>query len=1846
MDTELERPLVIRTQAAERLRETQLLKKKNQELTNMTRKLEEKVKTLEKKSKEVTQQHQERSRARIVRQLPQTRAVPLESEARVGPQQKIVSSPQKTVSGQQKIVSAQKKTVSWQLRTVGADERTVNAPQRAVSASQRTVSASQRTVSAPQRAVSASERAVSAGERSSERSAVRERAGLQQRTTLTAKQRERESEYQRQIKERDGEIKRLKERMKVISDKLSKKNEIQILKEKGKKELVSIIHQLQKEKAKLELQMNTLSEEQRSQRESDVERFQSLEEENGTLLSQLNELNKLVQDHKEIQEQFEEKIEECEQLAESLHIKNELCDDLEKQLTRVIEKNTELTIQNSDLQRQIHELDSISSQCASLKESLDNVGTEYESAKFEVESLREKVSTLESVLKQMRDAAERKKELEKQHQEAQQQLRQKQEEIQKLTKVSESEKQASMDTIQTLESKIRELEKKAEVQSLRHEELMLEMSSLKKQSKYKLSQNGSPEGTITPDSMLLSTESTARSTPIGTAVTPASLEALPEGDETTFWSQRSTDIQLPVRAYVGQTAASLEMEKVRAQIESGTKFLAELDSRYALGLANSQAGKGPPPPQPVYVNSGLAPIPAGYAPLAADPRLVAAVPAGLYHDDKAGLMNGTVPGLLPANLAQQLSGGQQPGVVDVLDIPGKGKCQVFIARYSYDPFQHSPNEAPESELRLNAGDYVLVWGDMDEDGFLDGETLDGRRGLVPSNFVQKLVGDDLLEFHRQVVAGLLDCDQTSISTSVPHDLDFNSADEAFLNSLAHLRYNEHGARIRRKMPELQRVQSCRPHEYGGRRGPDEYPPPPQYGGYRYEGSVFSDDDEEEHPAGTGQSTELFFSVLVPPPRQLTLERQLNKSIVIGWTAPEGPPGAVDCYHVYVDGLLRTTVRATERTCALVEGVDSTRPHRISVRSVTPNRRTSRDAACTMLIGKDVPLAPTTVRATHVTSTSAVISWMPSNSNHQHTVCVNSVEVRTVKPGVYRHTITGISPNTTYRASVKVKNITAPQFSGRNSKHQERLATHIEFRTLPKGVPDPPVDVQCELGPQEGSLLVTWLPVTINSTSGTSNGAPVTGYAVYADGKKVTELGSPTGDHALIELNNIYGFHPRQVTVRTKSRDLVSADSVPCPIPQRSQRKLLSRVKMAKSTVSYVLSLIPLRAFSTFFRFFGVWLLSAPGTLNSTLGTRGGEGRAAAPPTKLHPCYCFMHFLFVFLFFWRVYLGVVSLDFIVVAKRSLHPTSNQIPVLFKFTSSFALIGFLHWDQFVVVHLFYAVLFAFNLTDSHSAPQYTDYETDELSDIPEEAENDLSDAEAPMEQPRSKAQHEAQHETPGSAHSSPLAGRRRMPPTVAPPRGAQYNQQVLETEDNLSDKEVYPSGYMSIPQIEITKDSASEGRCSVEFSEEDSDQRGLRGRRRPPAERARQPPPEPGREPRPSPRHRPDNYRNQANYAAGYRTEPGQGSSSAAGPPPPRRAAAAGGGREERMRIFVALFDYDPPTMSPNPDACDEELPFREGQLIKIYGDKDGDGFYWGEASGRAGYVPCNMVSEVQVDDERLAQELLKEEDRPPARSRAGGGQGGGGGGGGGARSRGQEDRWGDIYSSTPVRRMVALYDYDPQELSPNVDAEVELSFRTGDIIHIYGDMDDDGFYIGEVNGVRGLVPSNFLTETPQNYERRRGPEPAGPPLPPRDKGDSRDRRKGLGGLLGFMTAGPRSESEPTSATTPSDAASAGRRLLNGAPPPLAAADAKPSLLGGLSSPGGFIKGLGGGLTAAKAPSFVIPSGAAAGRPHLPCPRPTRTAHPGHARYQLLVQTAYFTRVSLLCLEPTVPTLVFV
>lgn len=42
------------------------------------------------------------------------------------------------------------------------------------------------------------------------------------------------------------------------------------------------------------------------------------------------------------------------------------------------------------------------------------------------------------------------------------------------------------------------------------------------------------------------------------------------------------------------------------------------------------------------------------------------------------------------------------------------RFDVYVAKYSYDPVQYSPNDNPEAELKLNAGDYIFIYGHVDE----------------------------------------------------------------------------------------------------------------------------------------------------------------------------------------------------------------------------------------------------------------------------------------------------------------------------------------------------------------------------------------------------------------------------------------------------------------------------------------------------------------------------------------------------------------------------------------------------------------------------------------------------------------------------------------------------------------------------------------------------------------------------------------------------------------------------------------------------------------------------------------------------------------------------------------------------------------------------------------------------------------------------------------------------------------------------------------------------------------------------------------------------------------------------
>lgn len=89
--------------------------------------------------------------------------------------------------------------------------------------------------------------------------------------------------------------------------------------------------------------------------------------------------------------------------------------------------------------------------------------------------------------------------------------------------------------------------------------------------------------------------------------------------------------------------------------------------------------------------------------------------------------------------------------------------------------------------------------------------------------------------------------------------------------------------------------------------------------------------------------------------------------------------------------------------------------------------------------------------------------------------------------------------------------------------------------------------------------MTWQPVNRPSTSG-----PITGYAVYADGKKVTDIDSPTGDHALIDISKLIGLNPRAVTIRTKSRDSQSNDSNPIMIPSEYSLKSYTHIFITDS----------------------------------------------------------------------------------------------------------------------------------------------------------------------------------------------------------------------------------------------------------------------------------------------------------------------------------------------------------------------------------------------------------------------------------------------------------------------------------------------------------------------------------------------------------------------------------------------------------------------------------------------------------------------------------------------------------
>ncbi|XP_057603217.1 RIMS-binding protein 2 isoform X2 [Hippopotamus amphibius kiboko] len=863
-----------------------------------------------------------------------------------------------------------------------------------------------------------------------------------------------------------------------------------------------------------------------------------------------------------------------------------------------------------------------------------------------------------------------------------------------------------------------------------------------------------------------------------------------------------------------------------------------------------------------------------------------------------------------------------------------GKVHLCVARYSYNPFD-GPNENPEAELPLTAGKYLYIYGDMDEDGFYEGELLDGQRGLVPSNFV------DFVQDNGSRLASTLANDQ----------------DQNFIN---HAGVGSEGENIL-----------------------DLHSP------------THTDSGLADHGAATlDVNIDDIGEDIVPYPRKITLIKQLAKSVIVGWEPPVVPPGlgTVSSYNVLVDAETRLSLALGGRTKALVEKLNMAAcTYRISVQCVS-SRGSSDELRCTLLVGKDVVVAPSHLRVDNITQISAQLSWVPTNSNYSHVIFLNEQELDVVRAARYKYQFCNLRPNMTYKVKVLAKPHQMPWQLP--LEQRERKEAFVEFSTLPAGPPAPPQDIAVQAGATPATVQVSWKPPALTAT-GLSNGANVTGYGVYAKGQRVAEIISPTADGTAVELVRLRSLGAKGVTVRTLSAQGESIDSAvaavppellvpPTPHPRTAPTPKLLASAGAPETKDEHLG--PHAAVDE------AWdhgrapapvhghLLEPPGLQGS------GPGRRSPSPSRILP---------------QPQGTPVSTS---VAKAMAREAAQRMAETSRLEKR-------------------------SIFLERSSGQYANSDEEDSYESPDIKRRGASVDEFLKGSELGKPPH-CCHGDEYHTESS---------------RGSDLSDIMEEDEEELYSEMQLEDGGRRRPSgtshnaLKILGNPVTAGRADRADHVGRRFYHGGTGPRRSRAMMVPSADEYGGRD-----RLSPDFYEESE-------TDPGT--------------------EELPARIFVALFDYDPLTMSPNPDAAEEELPFKEGQIIKVYGDKDADGFYRGETCARLGLIPCNMVSEIQADDEEMMDQLLRQGFLPlntPV-------------------EKIERNRRSGRQHSASTRRMVALYDYDPRESSPNIDVEAELTFCTGDIITVFGEIDEDGFFYGELNGHKGLVPSNFLEEVPDDVE---------------------------------------------------------------------------------------------------------------------------------------------------------------
>ncbi|XP_037121607.1 RIMS-binding protein 2 isoform X1 [Syngnathus acus] len=992
-----------------------------------------------------------------------------------------------------------------------------------------------------------------------------------------------------------------------------------------------------------------------------------------------------------------------------------------------------------------------------------------------------------------------------------------------------------------------------------------------------------------------------------------------------------------------------------------------------------------------------------------------------------------------------------------------GQVRLCTARYSYNPYD-GPNEHPEAELPLVAGKYLYVYGNMDDDGFYEGELLDGQRGLVPSNFVEFVQDKEKLSIQAGDGEDLGPVERTS-QALMP--VDGGPGQDVLLGSANALVPCSNGT----------------------------------------VGPLDPEDLAED---------------VVPYPRKITLIKQLARSVIVAWEPPVVPLGwgNISGYNVLADGEMRASIQFGGRTKCLLEKLDLDGcVHRVSVQSVT-DRGLSDELRCTLLVGANVVVAPCGLRVDDIQRDTAELSWLPSNSNYGHTVFLDGVEHAALKPGRYRLRFFNLKPLTVYKVSVVAQPHQVPWQLP--LEQRERKEAGVEFCTQAAGPtpycrtgpPLPPQDVQVLCGQAPGVLQVRWKPPLL-SPSGTSNGANVLGYAVCTKGQKIAEVMFPMADYVTVEMTRIQCLEAREVIVRTLSAQGESQDShvalipnnllvplPPLPLPAPMHPHPHGQPHLTSPHHPHA----PLQ-------------LPAPPQAHGQPAPRhpyphaphpqprvphpGGPQPNQSRPPHPHPQQPL-----------HLHQGPRPQH-----RLPLQPHAHPHPVPQRPVSARDLDA-----KEQAAHHGAAVPPGWDLARSPSSQPPIPMQGHTL-EPPPPGNPRCPSPQRILPQPRGTlipdnvAKAIAREAAQRVAAESGKGDRR---PVSYGEQGQSFHQH--HSDEDEEDEEGFPRRRRRGPSVdeflrgselgrpphyshnEDYHSESSRGSDLSDIMEEDeeelySEMQLDEGRRRNSHNTPKSNTPSRGRHDREGgrkihhggsqPQRRPlmvpaievtfennsegnitENYGRVARFRTGSSRRHGGGTRSPQDGYRDRHSPTYfdESEPEEAFRVFVALFDYDPLSMSPNPDAADEELPFKEGQIIRIFGDKDTDGFYRGEVRGRMGLIPCNMVSEIRAEDDETMDELIKQGFLPLSTP----------------VDRLEQNRRG-LRRGEASRRMVALYDYDPRESSPNVDVEAELTFCTGDIIAVFGDIDEDGFYYGEINGHRGLVPSNFLEEVPDDVE---------------------------------------------------------------------------------------------------------------------------------------------------------------